>query len=34
MMLPEIVSKAEYPHLQAFSAFAEELPVFRSTPAV
>jgi glutathione S-transferase len=34
MMLPEIVNKAAYPHLQTFSAFAEELPVFRSTPAV
>jgi glutathione S-transferase len=34
MMLPEIVNKAAHPHLQAFSAFAEELPVFRSTPAV
>jgi glutathione S-transferase len=34
MMLPEIVNKAAYSHLQAFTAFAEELPVFRSTPAV
>lgn len=34
MMLPEIVDKAAYPHLQAFSARAEELPVFRDTPAV
>ncbi|KAA1014886.1 glutathione S-transferase [Paraburkholderia panacisoli] len=34
MMLPEIVNKAAHPHLQGFSAFAEELPVFRSTPAV
>ena len=34
MMLPEIVSKAGYPNLQAFSAFAEELPAFRDTPAV
>jgi glutathione S-transferase len=34
MMLPEIVSKAAHPHLQAFSALAEGLPVFVDTPAV
>jgi glutathione S-transferase len=34
MMLPEIVDKAAYPHLQAFSALAEDLPVFVDTPAV
>ncbi|CAB3810392.1 glutathione S-transferase N-terminal domain-containing protein [Paraburkholderia fynbosensis] len=34
MMLPEIVDKAAYPHLQAFSALAEDLPVFVETPAV
>jgi glutathione S-transferase len=34
MMLPEIVDKAAYPRLQAFSACAEALPVFRDTPAV
>jgi glutathione S-transferase len=34
MMLPEIVDKAAYPHLQAFSALAEGLPVFVDTPAV
>ncbi|HEX7933023.1 MAG TPA: glutathione S-transferase N-terminal domain-containing protein [Paraburkholderia sp.] len=33
MMLPEIVSAAGHPHLQAFSAAAEQLPVFASTPA-
>ncbi|SDQ27991.1 Glutathione S-transferase [Paraburkholderia fungorum] len=33
MMLPEIVDKAEHPHLQAFSALAEALPVFVETPA-
>ncbi|CAB3781514.1 hypothetical protein LMG28614_01279 [Paraburkholderia ultramafica] len=32
MMLPEIVDKAAYPHLQAFSALAEALPVFVDTP--
>ncbi|MFM0728264.1 glutathione S-transferase N-terminal domain-containing protein [Paraburkholderia strydomiana] len=34
MMLPEIVDKAAYPHLQAFSTLAEDLPVFVDTPAV
>jgi glutathione S-transferase len=34
MMLPEIVNKAAHPRLQAFSAMAEELPVFADTPAV
>jgi glutathione S-transferase len=34
MMLPEIVSKAAHPRLQAFSAMAENLPVFADTPAV
>jgi glutathione S-transferase len=34
MMLPEVVDKAAYPHLQAFSALAENLPVFVATPAV
>lgn len=34
MMLPEIVSKAAYPRLQAFSEFAENLPAFVNTPAV
>jgi glutathione S-transferase len=34
MMLPEIVDKAAYPHLQAFSALAEDLPVFVDTPPV
>ena len=34
MMLPEIVDKAAYPRLQAFSALAENLPVFMDTPAV
>ena len=34
MMLPEIVSKAAHPHLQGFSALAEDLPVFASTPAI
>ncbi|NKJ50916.1 glutathione S-transferase [Burkholderia sp. SG-MS1] len=34
MMLPEIVDQAAYPHLQAFSALAEDLPVFVDTPAV
>jgi glutathione S-transferase len=34
MMLPEIVDKAAHPHLQAFSALAEDLPVFVDTPAV
>ncbi len=33
MMLPEIVSQAAHPHLQAFSALAEDLPVFVETPA-
>ncbi|HEX7907911.1 MAG TPA: glutathione S-transferase [Paraburkholderia sp.] len=33
MMLPEIVSKADHPRLQAFSELAERLPVFLSTPA-
>lgn len=33
MMLPEIVSKAAHPHLQAFSELAERLPVFLNTPA-
>ena len=33
MMLPEIVDKATHPHLQAFSALSEELPVFVETPA-
>jgi glutathione S-transferase len=34
MMLPEVVSKAAHPRLQAFSAMAEALPVFVDTPAV
>lgn len=34
MFLPEIVAKAAYPHLQAFSESAEQLPVFVGTPAV
>ncbi|MDR6474881.1 glutathione S-transferase [Burkholderia sp. OAS925] len=34
MMLPQIVSASAHPHLQAFSAAAEQLPVFVSTPAV
>ncbi|RDK00587.1 glutathione S-transferase family protein [Paraburkholderia lacunae] len=34
MVLPEIVVKAAYPRLQAFSASAEQLPVFVDTPAV
>ena len=34
MMLPEVVSKAAHPHLQAFSTLAEGLPVFLDTPAV
>jgi glutathione S-transferase len=34
MMLPKIVDKAAHPHLQAFSALAEDLPVFVDTPAV
>jgi glutathione S-transferase len=33
MMLPEIVGKGAHPHLQAFSALAEDLPVFVQTPA-
>jgi glutathione S-transferase len=33
LMLPEIVDKAAHPHLQAFSALAEDLPVFAETPA-
>lgn len=33
MMLPEVVSMAAHPHLQAFSAMAEQLPVFVATPA-
>jgi hypothetical protein len=34
MFLPEIVTKAAHPHLQAFSEVAEQLPVFLDTPAV
>ena len=34
MFLPEIVAKAAYPRLQAFSESAEQLPAFISTPAV
>ena len=33
MMLPGTVGKTAHPHLQAFSALAEDLPVFLSTPA-
>jgi hypothetical protein len=33
MFLPEIVTKAAHPHLQAFSEVAEQLPVFLDTPA-
>ena len=33
MYLPEIVTKAAHPHLQAFSEVAEQLPVFLDTPA-
>jgi len=32
MMVPKIVVAAEYPKLQAFSAFAEQQPAFESTP--
>jgi len=32
MMVPKIVIAAEYPNLQAFSAFAEQQPAFESTP--
>jgi glutathione S-transferase len=34
MFLPEIVTKAAHPQLQAFSEAAEQLPVFVDTPAV
>lgn len=34
MMVPEIVEAAKYPSLQAFSALAEQLPVFIDTPPV
>ncbi len=33
MMLPEIITEAPHPRLRAFSAFAEQLPAFQSTPA-
>ena len=32
MMVPKIVIAADYPNLQAFSAFAERQPAFESTP--
>jgi hypothetical protein len=32
MMLPEIVHTDAFPHLQAYSAHAESLPVFLDTP--
>ena len=33
MMVSDVVSAADYPSVQAFSAHCEQLPVFRETPA-